>query len=63
MPNFQCQKELPAHNHLSSITISGTKGTRKLWRVTTYQRVFNSIINQSHHLELIPGGPVKVSSP
>lgn len=63
MPNLQCQKELPAHNHLPSITISGTEGTRKLRRVTAYQSTFSSPVNQSRHLELIPGGPVKVGSP
>lgn len=36
MPNLQCERDLPNHNHLPSITINGTKRTRKLLRVTIY---------------------------
>ncbi|RXX16330.1 hypothetical protein DF216_10840, partial [Streptococcus oralis] len=34
--NFQCQRDLPDHKHVPSVTINGIERARKLLRVTMY---------------------------
>lgn len=55
---FVVSKGCFCHNHLPFIIINGSEGARKILKVTMYESISGSSINQIHYRLFISGGAV-----